>query len=125
MKDESYELKPEEAMTVKEGLEQKYTDYVAKNQDPYGHGVILATAIWAKNIDEGMDFGEVIYSDKLGITGFMAGCAAQAIAFYHPKGEEFRKFWNEHNGVEPEKDKGGVVNPAIITIDTGEHKDER
>ena len=117
------QLAPEEKMTVKEGLEQQYADYVAKNQDPYGHGVILAAAIWAKNIDEGMDFGRVIYSADMGITGFMAGCAAQSIVHYHPKGEEFRKYWNADCGVKPEDDKGGVANPAILTIGVKEAKD--
>jgi hypothetical protein len=63
-----------------------------------------------------------------GITGFMAGCVAQMISHCHSRGEEFRKKWNNDNGIieteEGKKDigakkaneSGGVINPAILTI---------
>lgn len=51
-----------------------------------------------------------------GITGFMAGMVAQMVSQCHSLGEEFRRAWNEEHGVKKENDKGGVVNPAIITI---------
>lgn len=53
-----------------------------------------------------------------GITGFMAGCVAQIISQVHSRGEEFRKQWNGDHGVDEEKAKGGVVNPAILTVKT-------
>jgi hypothetical protein len=57
-----------------------------------------------------------------GITGFMAGFVAQIVSQCHSLGEEFRRAWNEEHGVSKEKDKGGVVNPAIITIGVKDKK---
>ena len=37
-----------------------------------------------------------------GITGFMAGCAAQIIAKCHSRGREFNNAWNKRYGVEGE-----------------------
>ena len=51
-----------------------------------------------------------------GITGFMAGAVASIINGCHSRGEEFRKKWNKDYGVS--EDKKGIVNPAILTIDT-------
>jgi len=51
-----------------------------------------------------------------GITGFMAGCVAQMIWVVHSRGEDFRKAFNGGYGVTEEKAKGGIINPAIITI---------
>lgn len=51
-----------------------------------------------------------------GITGFMAGCVAQMVIECHERGDEFRKIWNgEYKGK-------GVVNPALLTIQTKENK---
>jgi hypothetical protein len=52
-----------------------------------------------------------------GITGFMAGCVASMVTQCHSRGEEFRKQWNKDNGIEEKDDKGGVVNPAILTVE--------
>ena len=49
------------------------------------------------------------------ITGFMAGCVAQMVSECHVRGEEFRQKWNRDYGVS--EDKGGVVNPALLTIE--------
>jgi len=51
-----------------------------------------------------------------GLTGFMAGCVAEIISKVHSRGEEFRKKWNKDYGVDEKKAKGGIVNPAIMTI---------
>ncbi len=53
-------------------------------------------------------------------SGFSAGCTAQIIIHFSPRGEEFKKWWNEYNGGTGEEE--GVINPAILTIDT--HKKE-
>jgi len=53
-----------------------------------------------------------------GITGFMAGAVAQMVSQVHSRGEEFRQVWNKKYGVKEEKANGGVVNPAILTIET-------
>lgn len=48
-----------------------------------------------------------------GITGCMAGCAAQMVVKCHSRGEEFRR---SHNGEEYQGE--GTVNHAFITLDT-------
>ena len=55
-----------------------------------------------------------------GITGFMAGCVAQMVSKHSSRGEEFRRKWNEDHGIKEQDDKGGVVNPAILTVKTKE-----
>lgn len=52
-----------------------------------------------------------------GITGFMAGCVASMIWQVHSRGDEFRKQYNADHGVDEEKAKGRIVNPAIMTIE--------
>ena len=55
-----------------------------------------------------------------GITGFMAGCVAQWIAHFHPRGEEFRVWWNRRYQLgsegEAANESGGVLNPALLTL---------
>ena len=85
-----------EKMEVKKGLEKKYEEYVKKNQDGYGHAIIIAGAKVGKALSEGKTCKEAhdeMYGEDL--TGFMAGCVAQAISHFHSRGEEFRKFWNK------------------------------
>lgn len=108
-------MKKQEIMDVKKGLEKKYRNYVKKNQDPYGHAVILAGAKVGRALSEGKTCKEAndeMYDEDL--TGFMAGCLAQAVSYYHPRGEEFRIWWNKQYGIS--KDKKGVANPAIMII---------
>ena len=54
-------------------------------------------------------------ANKLGLTGFMAGCMAQAVSHFHPRGEEFKQYWNGKFSNNKEKAEG-VVNPAIIIV---------
>jgi len=49
-----------------------------------------------------------------GITGFQANAVSQIVSACHSRGEEFRRGWNS----EYRYDGDGVVNPAIITIET-------
>ena len=59
-----------------------------------------------------------------GITGFMAGCVASMVSHCHSRGDEFRRAWNTHNQIGDEGDRandsGGVLNPALMTIETGD-----
>ena len=106
-------------MKIKKGLEEKYKKYVAINsKDDYSKAVVDAGEVVGKALDEGKTLQEahdVMHGHDL--TGFMAGCVAQAIARYHPRGEEFRVWWNAKNGIKDTKKKG-VVNPAIMTLKT-------
>lgn len=110
-------MKPNEQLTVKPGLEEKYAGYVQKNQDEYGNACIVATAAVGKLLDEGKTPEEAEKGmHGFGITGFMAGAAAKAIVHFHPRGEEFKKFWNKHVGGTGAEE--GTINPALVTIAT-------
>ncbi len=95
------------------------------NTDPYGNACIKvarrAMEILDQEADLPIDAHALICradeeSNAGGITGFMAGAAANIISGVHSRGEEFRKAWNKSYGVPDEDDRGGVVNPAVITI---------
>jgi hypothetical protein len=111
-------MKDGEKITTKPGLEKEWEEAVAKNQDGYGHAVVDVTVKACKYLDEGLSCKKA--EDKgvkgSGITGFMAGCMAQWITYFHPRGEEFRKYWNKQFGIK--EDKKGVVNPAVVTVET-------
>lgn len=51
-------------------------------------------------------------ADIEGITGFMYGCAVNALSQLWKYGEELRKWHNKEYNYEGD----GVVNPAILTI---------
>jgi len=95
------------------------------NSDPYGK----PTVDTARRLMEILDEDESPITDVHalvcradeesgagGITGFMAGCVASMVSHLHSRGEEFRRAWNDSYHMSPEKDKGGVVNPALLTI---------
>ena len=111
--------------------EKLWNDYVSKNKDPYG-GVCVKVA---KRVMELLDEDETplhngYYPDihtahglickadddtnAGGITGFMAGAVAKMVFDCHKRGDEFRK---SHNG---DIEIDGVVNHAILTIETDE-----
>lgn len=104
-------------MKIKQGLEDEYKKYVEVNsKDDYSKAVIDAGEAVGQALDEGKTVEEAEKSmHGHHLTGYMAGGVAQAIAHFHPRGEEFRKFWNKGYGVESEV---GTVNPAIVTIST-------
>jgi len=110
------------AMTVKPELEGEYREYVEMNsKDPYSRGVLTASCMVAQGLDDGLSIKNAVDTiNELGITGFMAGCMAQAISRFHPRGEEFRQWWNRDNQISDEGDRaneaGGVLNPAILNI---------
>jgi len=115
-------MKPEETMTVKPGLEQEYENYVDKNQDSYGNGVILAGHLVGQALDEGKTCEESENAmHGFGITGFMAGCVASSIKHFHPRGDEFNEYWNNQFG---SSSKDGTVNPAILTIKTKDDEEK-
>ena len=112
-------------MTVKQGLEKEWKEAKEKNtKDPYSAGVVKVTEKCCDALDE--ELKPKAACDKAigdsGITGFMAGCMAQWVAYFHPRGEEFRKWWNIDNSIGDEGEKAnegkGVLNPAILTIET-------
>ena len=114
-------MRDDERMTVKPGMEAEYAEYVGKNQDGYGNCAVCSGAALGAALDRGETPEQAERSmcdSEAGkeLSGFLAGCAVEQVAHFHPRGEEFRKWWNERYGIKPENDKGGVVNPAILTI---------
>lgn len=118
-------------MKIKEGLETEYAEYVNKNSnDPYSLGVVTYIERWAELMeraieDEKESIADVADSlshvaDTDGITGFMYGCAVQAMRYFWVYGEELRVWHNLNTqlGDEGEKanESGGVLNPAILNI---------
>ena len=102
-----------------------------KNDDgtpeTYGLACFTYAGRWASMMEAEMeakpdaDFGELAKrlshtADEEGITGFMYGMAVQILSKCWVNGELLRRWHNGEYGVKPEDDKGGVVNPAIITI---------
>jgi hypothetical protein len=111
-----YVLKDSEKITTKPGMEQAWAEAVGKNQDGYGHGVVDATVKVCAALDAGaspVDAEKACYD--LDITGFMAGCMASWVVKFHPRGDEFKAWWNNRHGV---PNATGIVNPALVTIST-------
>lgn len=89
--------------------------------DPYSFACVEGTIKVIAALDSGKSVKES--HDEMyetGLTGFMAGEIARMVSTFHERGDEFKDFWNEQFGVSKEKAKGGVVNPALLTIETKE-----
>lgn len=102
--------------TKSEELTKQWNGYVEKNQDEYGSAVIDVIVKVCTELDKGKkpEEAEAIGIKDSGITGYMAGVMASAIAHFHPRGDEFNKYWNKKCGGTGEEE--GTINPAIITI---------
>lgn len=114
-------------MKLKPGTEQAYAEYKAKNTDAYGGGVVSYGEDWANLMEARMANGERIAdiakptsheADTDGITGFMYGCAVQALAHFWEHGEALRLWHNLDAQIKDEgvraNESGGVLNPAIL-----------
>lgn len=106
-------------MKIKEGLQEKYDNYVKINhEDGYSNGVINAGERVGIALDEGKTPQEAIEAltegDGDGLTVYMAGAAISAVCHFNPRGDELKVAWNGRYNVGPEAD--GVVNPAIMTV---------
>jgi hypothetical protein len=106
---------------------EEYQKYVETNSgDGYSRGVVDYAEQWAKLMQIAIADGKTNIRDiaeetqkplsYLGITGFMYGCVIQALSHFWLFGEELRIWHNKEYGVS--EDKKGVVNPAILTINT-------
>ena len=109
--------------------EEAWNGWVKANDDPYGGCCVRVAKRVMEILDEDTTplhdgywpdvhtpHGIICKADNDidagGITVAMAGFVAQMISTCHERGEEFRKIWNKEYAGE------GVVNPAIITIET-------
>ena len=109
-------------MKIKRGLKKEWDKAVKNNsKDGYSLAVVKATESVGEALDEGKTIQEA--HDAMhghDLTGFMAGCVASWIARFHPRGEEFRVWWNKDTQIKDEGDKanvsGGILNPALMTM---------
>ncbi len=117
-------------MKLKSGTEEEYKKYKQLNSDdPYSARVVSYAEDWANLMESRFANGETIAqcADKTsheantdGITGFMYGCAVTGLAHFWEYGEALRLWHNLKTQIGKEGEKanetGGVLNPALITI---------
>jgi len=103
-------------ITLKSGTEKEWVKAVNNNKDGYSRAVIDVVVKVCAELDKGKlpQEAESIGIKGSGITGFQAGAMASMINYFHPRGDEFRKYFNKQNGGTG-KEKG-TINPAIITL---------
>lgn len=109
-------------MKIKAGQEENYNQFVTVNsKDPYSNAVVQYAERWANLMESRIASGDKIVdiadsvsreADIEGITGFMYGCAVNALSQLWEYGDELRKWHNKEYNYEGD----GVVNPAILTI---------
>ncbi len=98
--------------------QNKWEKYVEINMaDGYSKAVIDATISVCKLLDKGHSpiHAEENGMKGHGLTGFMAGAVANGVVSFHPRGNEFKIFWNRLHGIKDRNTKG-VVNSAIMTF---------
>lgn len=108
---------------------QKYEDWKAKNQDPYGVAIFAFVERWAELMEPRIDAGEDISvfaktlsheADTEGITGYMYGAAVSILSLCWVHGEMLRRWHNLNTQIRNEgeiaNEKGGVLNPASLRV---------
>lgn len=116
-------------MLIKEGKKEAYDHFIEINShDPYSLGVVRFMIAWANlmemEINKTGDPEKTIFDrkDELsnkadeeagGITGFMYGCAVNALREFWEYGTILNRIHNKEYGVD---DDSGTVNPAVFTI---------
>jgi len=106
--------------------QEDWNKQVETNKDAYGKCCVdVARKVMEILDEEGGTFDAsdlICRADKEidagGITGFMAGAIASMVSHCHSRGDEFKKSWNAPYQKPDEKEIEGVINPAIVTIDT-------
>lgn len=117
-------------MKLKAGTESEYATYKDINaKDGYSKGVVDFGERWADLMEADIAAGKTVaqsapeassQADTDGITGFMYGAAVSALSHFWEHGDALRAWHNreylpEDKAAEADK-TGGVVNPAIVTI---------
>lgn len=104
---------------------EAWNNYKEKNQDLYGGSIIKYAEIWARLMEADINNGEKLedcaercsnQADVFGMSGFGYGAAVKVLTDVWTYGEQLRKWHNKDYGYEG----NGVVNPAILTIDSKE-----
>ena len=83
---------------VKKHYSREWRRYVNQStQDCLSAGSLDASIKVMKSLSEEKTPAEALESiNGMGITYFMAGCMATTVAYFHPRGEDFKKYWNEN-----------------------------
>lgn len=113
-------------MSIRAGKEDEYAAYQKRNsEDGYSARCVSYGEDWARFMEAELATGKKLSAvwkdcshkaDQDGITGFMYGCATQALNAFWVHGDELRRLHNADYGVTEEKAKGGTVNPAVLTV---------
>jgi hypothetical protein len=117
------------SVAMKVSDDQAWDDFVRRNTDPYGAGVVRYAERWARLMQARMADGSKLEdiakqashdADNEGVTGFMYGCAVSMLSQTWEHGEELRRWHNLDSqlGAEGEKANatGGVLNPALLCV---------
>ena len=102
---------------IKEGLSEEWEKYVKlRNQDYYSSRIIDASINGMRALSEGEGLEKVIkIADEMELTLHQKDYMTQAIVYFHPKGEEYRIYWNEFwVGEEEAKKVKKIVSCAFI-----------
>jgi len=104
---------------------------VKANKDPYGAGVVRYAHKWMRLMEGQINSGVALkdcakemshLANDEGITGFMYGCAVGIISQVWKYGDDLRRWHNLDTQIGDEGEKanesGGVLNPALLTINT-------
>lgn len=114
-----YTLMREGLTLVKPETAEEWMQFADNNtNDGYSVFVVKAVISMMKKFEEGISFEEAekqVYNEELGLSGFMAGAAANALSHFAKNGDAYRNHWNKQYGVEDAEEKG-TVNPAILSI---------
>lgn len=114
-----YTLMREGLTLVKPETAEEWMQFADNNtNDGYSVFVVKAVISMMKKFEEGISFEEAekqVYNEELGLSGFMAGAAANALSHFAKNGDAYRVHWNKKYGVEEAEEKG-TVNPAILSI---------
>ena len=113
--------------------EATWKRFVEKNIDPYGKECVDFAERWAdlmeKKLAEGCEVETIAKetsheADTEGLTGFMYGAAVSMLSRVWEHGEALRTWHNLDTQIGDEGEKanqsGGVLNPALLSIDTKE-----
>lgn len=138
VREENHQLTLEEKVNTIEGNpfefsetgENDWAEFMEKNQDAYGFGVIQFAHAWAKAMEVEISAGKKVsdiaketerQSDP-GVTGFMYGATISILDNCWKHGDELRQWHNIKTQIgnegEAANKEGGTLNPAIVNIGT-------
>jgi|GEM_PF-6317453 len=95
-------------------LRKGWCDYLKTNQSPTASCILNTSVAMMDALSQDLSVEDALAHGSYGMTGGMMAYAVSVVAEFHPRGEEFRTYWNgRFSHSDPETIKG-VVNPSII-----------